>query len=207
MLALMGAVYEPSYHLDHKAANASGQPYHLFGAISQSQSMNCCRIPLFGLEPFGINLYDPIAPFTETISTIHLIVGGATAVVGAFSLYFSTNTPSAKAKRLGIALPLGPKSAFCVVHPFKFQKSRWYETFSRWAEEYGDVVYVNVIGIPLAVLNSLGGVSELMDKRMNIYSNRPTTTMSKLFPDFVLQRVGCNLVQNSTSSAEYFAKP
>lgn len=45
MLALMGAVYEPSYHLDHKAANASGQPYHLFGAISQSQSMNYELLP------------------------------------------------------------------------------------------------------------------------------------------------------------------
>lgn len=180
MLALMGAVYEPSYHLDHKAANASGQPYHLFGAISQSQSMNCCRIPLFGLEPFGINLYDPMAPLTETISTTHLIVGGAAAVVGAFSLYLSTNTPSAKAKRLGAALPPGPKPAFFVGNLFNFPKSRWYETFSRWAEEYGDVVYVNVIGIPMVVLNSLDPVTELMDKRMNIYSNRPSTTMSKL---------------------------
>ena len=72
----------------------------------------------------------------EDVSTLHVIVG-ATAIVGGVAVYLSTNTHSAKAKRVGAVLPPGPKRALLVGNAFNFPKSRWYDTFSRWAEEYG----------------------------------------------------------------------
>jgi hypothetical protein len=45
----------------------------------------------------------------------------------------------------------------------------------------GDVVYVNVFGRPLIILNSYKASVDLMEKRSAIYSGRPVLTMASLY--------------------------
>ena len=40
----------------------------------------------------------------------------------------------------------------------------------------GDIVYLDLMGMPMLVLNSLDAIRELTEKRMNIHSGRPHTT-------------------------------
>ena len=95
------------------------------------------RIVLLGLQTLWTHLHYSMFPLLEDLSTTRVIVGGATAIVGVFAVYLSTNTPSAKAKRVGAVLPPGPKRAFLVGNLFNFPKNKWYESFSSWAEEHG----------------------------------------------------------------------
>ena len=44
----------------------------------------------------------------------------------------------------------------------------------------GDVVYLNVLGQPMVVLNSLQAAQDLLDKRSANYSDRPDSVMTKL---------------------------
>jgi hypothetical protein len=37
----------------------------------------------------------------------------------------------------------------------------------------GDIVYLNVLGQPIVVINSLEAAAEILDRRANIYSDRP----------------------------------
>ncbi|CCA71466.1 hypothetical protein PIIN_05404 [Serendipita indica DSM 11827] len=114
--------------------------------------------------------------FFKPLSATHAWALGAIAV-SFVAIRIASNTNAAKAKRSGASLAPGPKRWPFVGSVLKFPKSRWYESFSSWAEEYGDVVYVDLMGIPMIVLNSLDAIHELTEKRMHIHSNRPHTTL------------------------------
>jgi cytochrome P450 len=110
------------------------------------------------------------------IESQHLLVAGA-AIVGTFLLWTTLNSPARRAARSGSKLPPGPEQAFLIGNLHNFPKDRFWETFTRWQKEYGDLVYVNLAGKPLIVINSMETALELMDKRMNIYSLRPYKAM------------------------------
>ncbi|CAG7852712.1 O-methylsterigmatocystin oxidoreductase Short=OMST oxidoreductase; AltName: Full=Aflatoxin B synthase; AltName: Full=Aflatoxin biosynthesis protein Q; AltName: Full=Cytochrome P450 64 [Serendipita indica DSM 11827] len=103
------------------------------------------------------------------------LAGGAVAL-STLACYLSSNSASAKAKRLGARLPPGPPKAVLVGNLFNFPNGRWYETFSEWAKEYGDVVHVDLAGVHMIILNSLEAIQELAEKRM-IHAGRPYSTM------------------------------
>jgi hypothetical protein len=48
-----------------------------------------------------------------------------------------------------------------------------HETFHRWSQQYGDVMYLEVLGKPIVILSSEQAASDLLDKRSGIYSDRP----------------------------------
>ncbi|CAG7852701.1 O-methylsterigmatocystin oxidoreductase Short=OMST oxidoreductase; AltName: Full=Aflatoxin B synthase; AltName: Full=Aflatoxin biosynthesis protein Q; AltName: Full=Cytochrome P450 64 [Serendipita indica DSM 11827] len=112
----------------------------------------------------------------ESLSSFQVWVGGA-VVLGAAVWYLGLNTPSAKAKRAGAALAPGPKRLPVVGNLFNFPKRKWYDTFTRWAKDYGDITYVDLAGTSMIVLNSFGAIRELTEKRMNIHSNRVHATL------------------------------
>lgn len=112
----------------------------------------------------------------DSLSRSQVWTGGA-VVLSVVAWYFASNTTAAKAKRAGAVLAPGPKQSFLVGNLFNFPKGRWYETFTQWAEDYGDIVYINLAGVPMIVLNSFDAIHELTDKRMNIHSNRAHTTL------------------------------
>ncbi|EPQ54805.1 cytochrome P450 [Gloeophyllum trabeum ATCC 11539] len=56
-------------------------------------------------------------------------------------------------------------------------KHMW-ETVAEWGREYGDIIYVNILGQPLVFLNSPKAASDMLEKKSLIYSDRPSLTMA-----------------------------
>ena len=81
-------------------------------------------------------------------------------------------------------------------------KTPWI-TYAKWSEKYGkiiscpiplngfpnvstgDLIYMDVIGQPVIVINSLKIATDLLDKRSTIYSDRPQITMPKLLSNLL----------------------
>jgi hypothetical protein len=59
-----------------------------------------------------------------------------------------------------------------------FPQVRWAEAFFDLQKVYGDLMYFNVLGQPIIVVNSLEDARELMEKRGNIHSGRPKDVMN-----------------------------
>lgn len=108
---------------------------------------------------------------------IRYAIIAASVVAGTAIIRNIANTPAVKARRAGAQLPPGPKRDLFIGNLRNFPKGRWYETFTRWKDEFGDLIYVNLVGVPMLVCNSLEAAEELTVKRMSIYSARPYRTM------------------------------
>ncbi|KIJ48648.1 hypothetical protein M422DRAFT_247505 [Sphaerobolus stellatus SS14] len=51
-------------------------------------------------------------------------------------------------------------------------KEREWETYGEWAKKYGELVYLNLMGTSMLIINSRRMAHELFDKRSSIYSDR-----------------------------------
>jgi hypothetical protein len=74
--------------------------------------------------------------------------------------------------------PPGPSRDPIIGSLRNFPQVRWPEAFSNLQKVYGDLIYFNILGQPLLVVNSLGDARELMEKRGNIHSGRPQDVMN-----------------------------
>ncbi|KAK2462812.1 hypothetical protein APHAL10511_005203 [Amanita phalloides] len=83
-----------------------------------------------------------------------------------------------KSKVSVIPLPPGPKPLPLVGNIKDLTTKEMWLSATRWAKQYGDVVYLHVFGQGLVFLNSPEAVSELMDKRGTIYSDRLPLVMA-----------------------------
>ncbi|ESK85729.1 cytochrome p450, partial [Moniliophthora roreri MCA 2997] len=70
------------------------------------------------------------------------------------------------------SLPPGPKGLPVVGNLFQLSQEAWH-TFTEWKKQYGDLVYINVAGQDIVILNSHKVAADLLDRRGPIYSNRP----------------------------------
>lgn len=75
-------------------------------------------------------------------------------------------------------LPPGPPRDPIIGSARSFPPNRWYETFSKMQKTYGDLIYFNLLGQPLLIINSLQVVRELMEKRGAIHSGRPCDVLN-----------------------------
>ncbi|KAG8835163.1 hypothetical protein FRC17_005021 [Serendipita sp. 399] len=115
----------------------------------------------------------------DRLETVHALTVAATlAIAGAVCVYLASKTPQAKARKVGARLPPGLKGSFLVGNLFNFPKNRWFETFTSWGRQYGDIVYINILGKSMVILNSIEAAEDLAGKRMSVYSGRPYSTMS-----------------------------
>ncbi|KAJ7703909.1 cytochrome P450 [Mycena rosella] len=69
-------------------------------------------------------------------------------------------------------LPPGPPSVFFFGNLFQLSSRVWLN-FTAWKAIYGPVVYLNILGQPIVVLNTAKSAAELLDHRSGIYSDRP----------------------------------
>ncbi|KAI0753465.1 cytochrome P450 [Daedaleopsis nitida] len=60
-----------------------------------------------------------------------------------------------------------------------FRKKPW-QAFTALYREYGDVVYLTMLGTPVIVLNSVEAVNDLFESRSGIYSDRPVLPLMSL---------------------------
>ena len=98
-------------------------------------------------------------------------------------------------KSASLHRPPGPKRRWLVGNLLDYPTLYPWKTFNDWKAVYGtnidtlayahlilhgspgDVVYLEVLGKPMLILNSMDAVNDLLDKRGDIYSCRPTLTM------------------------------
>ncbi|KAJ7162570.1 cytochrome P450 [Mycena crocata] len=76
-----------------------------------------------------------------------------------------------------VPLPPGPKGLPLVGNVFDMPSSREWLTFSNWADAWGDICSVTVLGQPIIIIGSAKVAVELLDRRSAIYSDRPVCTM------------------------------
>jgi len=80
----------------------------------------------------------------------------------------------------GLPLPPGPKALPLLGNLLDIPaKEQWLKA-AEWAEEYGDVTYVNAVGQHFAYLNTYEAASDLLDLRSSKYSDRLVTEVMKM---------------------------
>ncbi|VDC01477.1 unnamed protein product [Peniophora sp. CBMAI 1063] len=69
-------------------------------------------------------------------------------------------------------VPPGPPGLPLLGNALQIKGDQWLQ-FSAWRQEYGDIIYLTMLGKPMIVLNSASIAVELLERRANIYSDRP----------------------------------
>ncbi|PCH38747.1 cytochrome P450 [Wolfiporia cocos MD-104 SS10] len=75
-------------------------------------------------------------------------------------------------------LPPGPRGYPIIGNTLQMPREHAWVTFAQWAKDYGPIIHLSVLGSPLFVLNSPDVISELLEKRSAIYSDRPVIPMA-----------------------------
>lgn len=70
-------------------------------------------------------------------------------------------------------LPPGPSGYPIIGNLFQWPKQKEWQVFTEWAKVYGDLVYVNVAGQPVIIVNSSDVARDILDRRGANYSDRP----------------------------------
>lgn len=81
-------------------------------------------------------------------------------------------------RRHRFPLPPGPPGKFIVGNLFDMPKGPIWPVLAQWKERYGDIVYIEPLGSPIVVLNTIESINALFDKRAANYSHRPIFTMA-----------------------------
>ncbi|KAF7977292.1 hypothetical protein HWV62_4259 [Athelia sp. TMB] len=86
-----------------------------------------------------------------------------------------------KARTKSQKYPPGPRGWPLIGNLLDMPKGDEWVKYREWAQEYNsDIVHVEVFGTHIVLLNSLEAISDLLDKRSSIYSDRPATPMMNL---------------------------
>ncbi|GJE84150.1 cytochrome P450 [Phanerochaete sordida] len=82
-------------------------------------------------------------------------------------------------RRRRYRLPPGPKGLPVLGNKYDIPEKYEWLAYERWGREFGsDVIYLNFVGTPVIVLNSMQAINDLLEKRSAIYSDRPVTVMA-----------------------------
>ncbi|EKM59174.1 uncharacterized protein PHACADRAFT_249435 [Phanerochaete carnosa HHB-10118-sp] len=81
-------------------------------------------------------------------------------------------------KRQRFRLPPGPKGLPIIGNAFDIPVGHEWVTYAKWSCEYGsDIIYLNIAGQPIYVLNSVQAINDLLEKRSSNYSDRMVMAM------------------------------
>ncbi|KAJ7288668.1 cytochrome P450 [Mycena rebaudengoi] len=79
-----------------------------------------------------------------------------------------------------LPLPPGPTGWPLVGNVLDMPKSHAWKTFAHWGEIYGPIMSVKLMGQPFVIVNDPAIAAEILDKRGNMYADRPTLEMANL---------------------------
>ncbi|KAH6899261.1 cytochrome P450 98A3 [Coprinopsis sp. MPI-PUGE-AT-0042] len=85
-----------------------------------------------------------------------------------------------KGNRRGLPLPPGPKGLPFLGNVFQIPRDKSWKVYSDWKPVYGNMIYLEALGQPLLILNSLEDCSEILERRGANYSDRFQSTGAKL---------------------------
>ncbi|THH15228.1 hypothetical protein EW146_g5214 [Bondarzewia mesenterica] len=80
-------------------------------------------------------------------------------------------------RALAVPLPPGPRPWPILGNLKDLRPEQPWLTASQWARKYGSIVYVHVLGKGIIYLNTEEAVSDIMEKRTTIYSDKPELIM------------------------------
>ncbi|KAG2337203.1 cytochrome P450 [Suillus weaverae] len=83
-------------------------------------------------------------------------------------------------RRYPLPLPPGPRSLPFFGNALNVDTDRPWLTYTAWGKTYGKIIYSHILGIDLIIINSETTARELLDKRSNIYSDRPVIRTNEL---------------------------
>ncbi|KAJ4478124.1 cytochrome P450 [Lentinula aciculospora] len=78
-----------------------------------------------------------------------------------------------KSLHLRSQLPPGPSGLPIVGNLLQLPTNRPWLIFDKWTKQYGPIFYLNVAGQNIVVLGTHKAAADLLDRRSNIYSDRP----------------------------------
>lgn len=154
----------------------------------------------------------PNRPPTPTMAFASLSL----LVIVVLAVAFITTQLLALRKRSQLPLPPGPPGEPILGHLRVVPTDNPEYAYAKWAEEYkSDVIYVNILGQPVVVLNSVQSAVDLLDKRGSNYCDRPrfvlfevmgwraTLTFLRWGPRFKLHRRVLQRAFSPTSCVAY----
>jgi hypothetical protein len=80
--------------------------------------------------------------------------------------------------RSTLHLPPGPKPLPLIGNLLDIPIEKDWLTYRSWNERYGDVVYLEALGRKIVVLGTAAATDELLNRRSQFSSDRPTTVMA-----------------------------
>ncbi|KAL0954892.1 hypothetical protein HGRIS_003825 [Hohenbuehelia grisea] len=95
----------------------------------------------------------------------------------AAAVFFFTMYIKVFRRRPSAPLPPGPSSLPLIGNILDMPAQAAWIQYDRWLKEYGDIVHVEVLGKHIIILGSPYHISNLLEKRSSIYSNRPRMPM------------------------------
>ncbi|KAN0135789.1 Cytochrome P450 [Lactarius tabidus] len=94
-------------------------------------------------------------------------------------------------RRRGLPYPPGPKPWPIIGNLLESPKHSQWITYTEMSKKHGDILYLQVFGQPIVVLCSLPAIKDLLEKRGETFSDRPTLPMHHIMEaDWLLPITG-----------------
>ncbi|EIN09519.1 cytochrome P450 [Punctularia strigosozonata HHB-11173 SS5] len=113
-----------------------------------------------------------IIRFQDVLSKVRVL----DVSVVAFAIYLAKHFLTRK--RLPASYPPGPKGLPGIGNLLQLPKEQEWKTYTEWGAEHGDMAMVDVLGQKMLILNSSRVAADTLDKKSNIYSDRPRMVMA-----------------------------
>ncbi|KAG8854292.1 hypothetical protein FRB96_007697 [Tulasnella sp. 330] len=104
-----------------------------------------------------------------------ILIAAATVCVTATAAYYRYARSN-----YSLPLPPGPVGDWIIGNLRQKPSSYPWLTFAEWGRKYGPLTYLNIAGRPVLILNTHEAAIDLLEKRSEIYSDRPPLVMAEL---------------------------